>query len=87
MTIIVCIKDKDVEYLAVQIDIRENVHIVVLLLDDVSSFWITPRYWILTVVQPRLFCREFSSQHGDLDHHQNLITCSFYHLAPFHKIS
>ena len=27
------------------------------------------------------------SQHGDTDHHQNLITCSFYHPGPLHKIS
>ena len=27
------------------------------------------------------------SQHGDLDHHQNLITCSFYHPGPPHEIS
>ena len=29
----------------------------------------------------------FQSQHGDLDCHQNLITCSIYHTGPLHKIS
>ena len=27
------------------------------------------------------------TQQGDPDHYQNLITCSFYHTGPIHKIS
>ena len=30
---------------------------------------------------------KLGSQHGDPDHNENEITCSFYHLGPLHKIS
>ena len=29
---------------------------------------------------------DLHSQHGDLDHTQNLIICSLYHPGPHHKI-
>ena len=30
---------------------------------------------------------DLESQHGSPDHDRNLITCSFYHLGPFRRIS
>ena len=34
-----------------------------------------------------IYSGQLGSQHGDPDRYQNLITCSFYHPGPLHKIS